>query len=184
MLRQVAAATIILGALTGAAMAAQKTVPLVWSTDWSDDEYVLNGAIDYGPEIDSFVMFLARCEAGKPVGGKQGIHLWFFVDKELFPGQTKDKDGMRKPYRQMHASLTVDGKSYDLTGATLSPEEVSGGHELSLDTTLDAPLFDLLRSGKSMFVRVDDFTMPPLSMKGAARKFDDFEAKCRKPRTR
>lgn len=179
MLKRLAATTIILGALTGAAMATAKPVPLVWSTAWSGAEYVINGAVDNEPES---AMFLARCEPAKPSAEKIGVHLWFSIDRELFPGQRKDADGMRKPYHPRQVAVIVDGKPYDVSGTTLTPEENTGGHELSLEVTLDSPLLGALRNGKTVSARVDDFTTAPLSLKRAGKKFDDFAVKCRKPR--
>jgi hypothetical protein len=72
MRKRLAAATIIFGALAGAAMAAAKAVPLVWSTNWSDAEYVINGMVDNEPESTKF---LARCEPAKPTAEKINVHL-------------------------------------------------------------------------------------------------------------
>jgi hypothetical protein len=47
---------------------------------------------------------------------------------------------MRKPYHPRQVEVIVDGKPYGMSGTTLTPEENTGGHELSLEVTLDSPL--------------------------------------------
>lgn len=151
---------------------------MTWSSGWSDAEYVISGRLkNDAPEADDSDLFLAHCEPATA-----NVHLWFYVDRPLFPGQAEDKDGMRAPYQYRSTAVVIDGVDHELKQATLTPEEMTGGHELAVDVPRDTPLLALLRNGHTMAVRIDHFTMPAHSLRGAAKAFDAFVKHCKKPR--
>jgi len=152
---------------------AEDVRPVKWSTGWNDNEFLLKGHIADDSEAEDFWLFLARCEPGKP-----GLHLWFFADYAEFPGQVVSDEGMRSVYKPRSAAVVVDGVSHELKDTTLTPEEAWGGHEMTLDVARDTPLLKVLRNGRTMAVKVDDLTLPSVSLAGASKSFDTFTRKC------
>lgn len=155
---------------------AEDVRPVKWSTGWNDNEFLLKGYIADDSEVDDFWLFLARCAPGKT-----GLHLWFFADHAEFPGQVVSAEGMRSVYKPRSAAVVVDGISHELKDTTLLPDEAWRGHEMTLDVARDAPLLRVLRNGRIMAVKVDDLTLPSVSLAGASKSFDTFTHKCAGP---
>jgi hypothetical protein len=132
-------------------------------------------AVLFGVPGDAESMsFHAQCPAkGEPV------EIWYHAEREVLPGQKRDAGGTRQRLEPVAVAVVVDGRRFDYPGAAVQPEELAGGNEVTWSTRPDDPLFEAMRSGRTLSLMIAGEAGGSISLKGSAKPIATLIAACR-----